>query len=245
MREKCEAGDTEMTLAKRLVGLGVFLVGFSGAVRAQDKRPDQAAIVDSFKQKIQDVLKAENSRRGPEHAEFASRSVETPPILAAPVIVPIQGRGLMAGYVLKDGSPCKTWHTGRCYQGFADNSGALYVNSKGVPCNPEKNPDTCSANGVTAAAKLAAAKAAPKPIVNVLWRKRYTATVSEFGFDVRVTDSLVTPYTGVFSYSEVIWLTAEHPTKGDAEQDSSFTASSQSSHTLTYGYQDGKWIFLK
>jgi hypothetical protein len=234
-----------MTLAKRLVGLVVFFVGFSGAVWAQDKRPDQAAIVDSFKQKIQDVLKAENSKRGPEHAEFVSRNVETPAPPAAPVIVPIQGKGLMAGYVLKDGSPCKTWHTGRCYQGFTDSSGALYVNSKGVPCNPEKNPDTCSANGVTAAAKLAAAKAAAKPIVNVLWRKRYTATVSEFGFDVRVTDSLVTPYTGVFSYSEVIWLTAEHPTKEEAEQDSNFTSSLQSSHTLTYGYQDGKWVFLK
>ena len=38
-------------------------------------RPDQAAIVDSFKQKIQDVLKDENSKRGPEHAEFVSRNV--------------------------------------------------------------------------------------------------------------------------------------------------------------------------
>jgi hypothetical protein len=102
-----------MALAKRLVGLVVVSVGFSGAVWAQDKRPDQAAIVDSFKQKIQDVLKAENSKRGSEHPEFVSRNAETPPTPAAPVIVPIQGKGLMAGYVLKDGSPCKTWHTGR------------------------------------------------------------------------------------------------------------------------------------
>jgi hypothetical protein len=221
---------------KSLIGLAVLLVGFSGA--AQDKRPDQAAIVDSFKQKIHDVLMAENSKRGPEHSELVSRNVETP---AAPVIVPIQGKGLMAGYVNKDGSPCKTWHTGRCYQGFTDSSGALYVDSKGVPCNPEKHPDTCSANGVTAAAKLAAAK----PIVNVLWRKRYTATVSEFGFDVKVTDSLVTPYTGVLSYDEVTWFTTEHPTQKEAEQDNSFTSSLKSSHTSTYGYQDGKWVLLK
>ncbi len=230
---------------KSWVGWAFLLVGFSGAALAQDKSPDKAAIVDSFKQKIQDVLKAENSKRGPERAEFVSRNVETPAPPVAPVIVPVQGKGLLAGLVLKDGSPCKTWHTGRCYDGFTDSSGALYVNSKGVPCNPEKHPDTCSANGVTAAAKLAAAKAAAKPIVNVLWRKRYTATVSEFGFDVRVTDSLVTPYTGVFTYSEAIWLTAEHPTKEEAEQDNKFTPGSSNSYTYTYGYQDGKWVLQK
>jgi len=230
---------------KNLIGLAALLVGFSGAGWTQDSRPSQAAVVDSFKLKIQDVLKAENSTRGPEHAEIVSRNVETPPPPAPPVIVPIQGKGLMGGYVNKDGSPCKTWHTGRCYQGFTDSSGALYVNAKGVPCNPEKNPDTCSANGVTAAAKLAAAKAAAKPIVNVLCRKRYTETVSRYGFDVEVTDSLVTPYTGVLSYDEVTWFTAEHPTQKEAEQDNSFTSSLKSSHTSTYGYQEGKWVLLK
>jgi len=223
---------------KVLIGLAVLLAGFSGRVLAQESRPDQAAIVASFKQNIQDVLKSDNSVRGPEHAEVVSRDVETP---AAPVIVPIQGKGLMAGYVLKDGSPCKTWHTGRCYQGFTDNSGALYVNSKGEPCNPEKNPDTCSANGVTAAAKLAAAR----PIVNTLWRKRYKETVSQYGFDVKVTDSLVTPYTGALSYDEITWFTTEHPTQKEADQDNKFTSSLKSSHASTYGYQEGKWVLLK
>ncbi len=230
---------------KSLIGLAVLLAGFSGPASAQDNRPDQAAIVASFKQKIQDVLKAGNSERGPEHTEFVSRTVETPAPPAALVIVPIRGKGLLAGLVLKDGSPCKTWHTGRCYQGFTDSSGALYVNSKGVPCNPEKNPDTCSANGVTAVAKLAAAKAAARPIVNVLWRKRYTETISHYGFDVKVTDSLVTPYTGVLSYDQVTWFTAEHPTQKEAEQDNNFTSSSKSSHTSTYGYQEGKWVLLQ
>ena len=230
---------------KSLIGLAILLAGFSGATLGQDNRPNQAAIVDSFKQKIQDVLKAENSKRGPEHAGLVSRNVETPAPPAPPLIVPIQGKGLMAGYVLKDGSPCQTWHTGRCYQGFTDSSGALYVNAKGVPCNPEKNPDTCSANGVTAAAKLAAAKVAAKPIVNVLWRKLYSETVSQYGFDVKVTDSLVTPYTGVLSYDEVTWFTADHPTQKEAEQDNNFTSSLKSPHTSTYGYQEGKWVLLK
>ena len=234
-----------MKRRKSFVGLAVLLVGFSTTVGAQDKQPDKAAIVDSFKQKIQDVLKAENSERGPEHAEFVSRNVETPAPPAAPVIVPIQGKGLMAGLVLKDGSPCKYMHTGRCYQGFTDSSGALYVDAKGVPCNPEKHPDTCSANGVTAAAKLAAAQAAAKPTVKVLWRRQYTGTVSQYGFDVKVTDSLVTPYTGVLSYDEVAWSTAEHPAQKEAEQDNNFTPSSKTPHTSTYGYQEGKWVFLK
>jgi hypothetical protein len=146
--------------------------------------------------------------------------------------------------VNKDGSPCKVTHTGRCYQGFADNLGALYIDSKGVPCNPEKHPATCAANGVTAAAKLAAALEAAKPTVNVLWRKRYTALVSEFGFDVRVTDSLVTPYTGVFTYKEIVLLTAEHATKAEAEQDNKFSPSLSPSCTETYGQQEGKWVFL-
>jgi hypothetical protein len=98
---------------------------------------------------------------------------------------------------------------------------------------------------VTAAAKLAAAKAAAKPTVNVVWQRRYTATVSQYGFDVKVTDSLVTPYTGVLSYDEVTWLTAEHPTQKEAEQDNNFTSSLKSSHTSTYGYQEGKWVLLK
>lgn len=230
---------------KSLISLAVLLVGLSATGWTQDNQPSQAAIVDSFKQKIQDVLKAENSNRGPEHTEFVSRNVETPAPPTAPVIVPIQGKGLMAGFVNKDGSPCKTWHSGRCYQGFTDSSGALYVDAKGVPCNPEKHPDTCSANGVTAVAKLAAAQAVAKPTVNVVWRRQYTGTVSQYGFDVKVTDSLVTPYTGVLSYDEVAWSTAEHPTQKEAEQDNNFTPSSKTSHTSTYGYQEGKWVLLK
>jgi hypothetical protein len=132
------------------------------------------------------------------------------------------------------------WHSGRCYQGFTDDSATLYVNSKGVPCNPNKNPDTCSANGVTAAAKLTAAK---QPVAS--WRKRYTEEVSQYGFDVKVTDSLVTPYTGVLSYDEVTWVTAEHPSQKEAEQDDNFTSSLKTPHTSTYGYQEGKWVFLK
>jgi hypothetical protein len=229
---------------RSLIRLAVSLMVLSGVGLAQDNKPSQAAIVASFKQNIQEVLKVENSKRGPEHAELVSRNIEIPPPPIPPVIVPITGKGIMAGAVNKDGSPCKTWHSGRCFQGFRDSSGTLYVNGKSNPCNPEKHPDDCTANGMTAAAKLAAAKAAAKPTINVVWRKRYTATVSEFGFDVRLTDSLVTPYTGVFSYSEEIWLTPEHATKEDAAHDYNFALFSSPSMTETYGLQEGKWVLL-
>jgi hypothetical protein len=239
-------------LSKGLVGLAVLLVVFSGAAWAQDKQPDKAAIVASFKQKIQDVLKDANSYTRPEYAVAVSRDIEIPAPPAppvAPVIVPVQGKGMMAGFVNKDGSPCKTWHTSRCYQGFTDDHGALYVNSKGVPCNPNNKPDTCTANGVTAAAKRAAAEAAAavasKPSVRTVWWRSYAAPVLQYDFDVKVTDSLVTPYTAVLSYSQVFWSTADHSTKEEAVQDNDFTRSETHPHTATYGYQEGKWVLLK
>jgi hypothetical protein len=221
----------------------IVLAGSSHCALAQTRPFDQTGIVDSFKQKLQEVLKSENSQRGPEHAELVSRNVEIPAPPTPPVVVPIHSSGL-AGFVNKDGSPCKVFHTGRCYQAFADNAGTLYVDNKGVPCAPEKHQDTCTANGLTAAAKLAAAQAAAKPTTSIVWGKRYTATVSEFGFDVRVTDSLVTPYTGVFTYKQIVFLTAEHATKEEAEKDRNFTPSSPLSCTETFGQQEGKWVSL-
>lgn len=51
-----------------------LLITFSLA--AQDKPPDKTAIVDSFKQKIQDFVNSENSAAGPEHAKV--NSIDTP-----------------------------------------------------------------------------------------------------------------------------------------------------------------------
>ncbi len=210
---------------KSLIGLAVLLVGFSGAGWTQDNRPSQAAIVDSFKQKIQDVLKDDNSRRGVEHATVMSRPVEAPPPPA-----PHAKRKV----VHKDGTPCGAFHSGWCHSVWVDDCGAEYVNSAGKPCDPTEHPDNCHA-GTPAA----------KPSVNLVWRKLYSETVSQHGFDVKVTDSLVTPYTGVLSYDEVTWFTAAHPTQKEAEQDNNFTSSLKTSHTSTYGYQEGKWVLLK
>ena len=211
--------------SKILIGLAVLLVGFSGAARTQDTRPSQAAIVDSFKQNIQDVLKDDNARRGVEHATVVSRSVEAPPPPA-----PHAKRKM----VHKDGTPCGAFHSGWCHDVWVDDSGAEYVNAAGKPCDPTEHPDTCHTG-----------TSATKPPVKLAWRKEYTETVSQYGFDVKVTDSLVTPYTGVLNYKEVILATAEHPTQKEAEQDNSFSPYLNIPLTFTYGYQDGKWVPLK
>jgi hypothetical protein len=200
-----------------LVGLIVLLVGFSSAAGAQDKRPDQAAIVDSFKQKIQEVLNKENLDKGVERATVVSSEAKTSAV------------HVKRKMVHKDGTPCGAFHSGWCHDIWVDDSGAEYINSAGKPCDPAQHPDACHVMG--------------KP--KLVWTKLYTAVVSKYSFDVKVTDSLVTPYTGILSYTEVSWFTAEHPTKEEAEKDNNFTSSLPNSFTLTYGYQDGKWVFLK
>jgi hypothetical protein len=219
-REEHQTGGTSMNDAKkRLVALAVFLTGFLGPVQAQDKRPDQAAIVDSFKQKIQEVLNKENSDKGWDHATVVSSE-------AKPSAVHAKKK-----YLHKDGTPCSSIPWG-CYLRWVDDSGTQYVNSAGKPCDPTEHPETCHVMG--------------KPAVkNLVWFKGYTALVSDYGFDVRVTDSLVTPYTGILRYSQVSWFTAEHPTKEEAEKDNNFISSLSNSFTFTYGYQDGQWKLLK
>ncbi len=200
---------------KSLVGLAVLLVGFSGSAQAQDKQPDKAAIVSSFKQEIQDVLKNDNARRGVEHATVVSTVAEDP--------------SATTHFVNKDGKPCGAVVHGRCHEVWPDGSPVKYANNDGKPCSPVWHPGTCHV---------------VKPVKTV-WFKAYTEKVVQYGFDVKVTDSLVTPYTGVLSYSEVFYSTLKHSTKEEAEQDNNFSPPYTSLHTRTFGYQDGKWVSQK
>jgi len=183
--------------------LAGLLITFSVAA-AQDKPPDKTAIVDSFKQKIQEILNNENSARGREHATVIS--IDTGPLNAKKKMLH------------NDGTPCSAFHTGMCHYAWVDDSGAQYLNSAGKPCGG----DSC-----------------------VVWVKTYRATVSTYKFDVKQTDWLVTPYTGILTYSEDLWSTADHATKDEAEKDSNFSFSPTESDTSTYGYQDGQWNLLK
>ncbi|MGC1187777.1 MAG: hypothetical protein WA871_10325 [Candidatus Acidiferrales bacterium] len=179
-----------------------LLITFSLA--AQDKPPDKTAIVDSFKQKIQDFVNSENSAAGPEHAKV--NSIDTPPLNAKKKMLH------------KDGTPCTAFHTGMCHWAWVDESGGEYLNSAGKPCGG----DSC-----------------------IVWMNAYIASVSADNFDVKQTDSLVTPYTGILTYTEISWSTADHATKDEAEKDSNFSLLPSESLTSTYGYQDGQWNLLK
>ena len=183
--------------------LVVFLVTLS-AVAAQDKPPDKTAIVDSFKQKIQQVLRDENLITGLEHATTVSTEASAFP-----------GKKKM---VHKDGTPCGAFHADVCHYAWLDDSGAEYINAAGKPCGGN---------------------------ICVAWTRAYIATVSTYSFDVKLTDSLVTPYTGILTYAEVLWSTTMHATKEGAEKDHNFTSSRSESYTFTYGYQSGEWNLLK
>ena len=116
-----------------------------------------------------------------------------------------------------DGSPCGAFHTGFCHWVWTDDSGAAYTDAAGKLCTGH----AC-----------------------VVWTRGYFAAISNYGFDVKQTDSLVTPFTGVLTYTDVFWATAGHATKGRAEKDDKFTASNKSIAS-NYGYQDGQWNLLK
>jgi hypothetical protein len=207
-----------------IVVLVVFLLVFSRAQQAQDNPPDHAAIVASFKQKIQVFLQEDNSRRGVEHAKVLTHEVKTP----APAL-----HATKKFVHKKDGTPCGVKNWG-CHFIWVDDSGAQYLDSDGKPCDPARYPETCHVQ--TAAAKSP---------VNAVWWKFYVAKVSDYSFDVKVTDSLVTPYSGVLSYTVVTWRTEDHPTNEEAEKDNNFTSSWSDSVTHTFGYQDGQWKLLK
>jgi hypothetical protein len=198
-----------MNRSEITVAMVVFLTVSSALIRAQDKRPDQNAVVDTFKQKIQETLTFENSHRGVEHATVNSAEGRPP--------------SAKTKWVHKDGTPCNiTFHASRCYEGWVDGSGTEYANSAGKPCYSARQADSC-----------------------LIWSRHYSAIVSKYSFDVKATDSLITPYTGILSYTDVSWFTVDHATKEAAEKDDNFTSSLTDSFTFTYGYQDGQWKLLK
>jgi hypothetical protein len=196
----------------------LFLISslvFSSSGIAQDK-PNQTAVVDSFKQKIHEVLNSENTVSGIEHARVISSEA---------VAKPVHAKRKM---VHKDGTPCGAFHSGWCHDIWVDDSGGQYVDDAGKPCDPAEKPN-CHVPGPP----------------HLEWRRSYTEKVSDFSFDVKITDSLVTPYTGVLNYKQVFWETAGHPTKEEAQADSNFVRSWTNPQTSTYGYQDGQWKLLK
>ena len=153
------------------------------------------------------------------NTENPASGIEHARVVSSESIAPVHAKRKM---VRKDGTPCGAFHSGWCHDVWVDDFGEQYTDSKGKGCNPEQHTENCLA-----------------------WARVYDDPVLDFSFDVRVTDSLVTPYTGILSYKRVSHSTAGHATKEGAAKDSDFGTSVSVPLTLTYGYQDGKWKLLK
>jgi hypothetical protein len=73
------------------------------------------------------------------------------------------------------------------------------------------------------------------------WSRQYFEVGSEYGIDVRKTDSLISPYVGVAEFALTMHYTAFHKTQAEAEADHRFVQSMSMEHRHTYAYQDGAW----
>jgi len=72
----------------------------------------------------------------------------------------------------------------------------------------------------------------------------YLPVVQEYGMDVQVTDSLVTPYKGLFSYMEIVCVSEPAFTKEAVKGPGDFRCQPRHEVTEVYGFQDGKWNWL-
>jgi hypothetical protein len=76
------------------------------------------------------------------------------------------------------------------------------------------------------------------------WRKYYSE-IYDYHWDVKVTDSLVSPYIGTESELSEVHLTAPHPTKAEAQKDDNFVnVNGPTLVTTTWTYSDGRWNFV-
>lgn len=202
------------------ITIATILIGL--ALCATAAAQDKAAVVASFKQEIRELLNTTNLSKGIEQATVASSEAKPsePPAVHA-----------KRKMVHKDGTPCGAFHNGWCHDVWVDDAGVVFTDGMGKSCDPAQRSNTCRISWE------------PKP-KQFVWIKGYNETVSDYGFDVKVTDSLVTPYIGTLSYTVVFRFTAEHPTKEEAEKDNHFISSLPTPLTFTYGYQDEKWVLL-
>jgi type II secretory pathway pseudopilin PulG len=74
------------------------------------------------------------------------------------------------------------------------------------------------------------------------WAKEYFAPDSNYGIDVKATDSLISPYSGVCEFTIMRRWTAYHVTKEDAEKDNNFINAQSVKHKHTYAFQEGRWV---
>ena len=74
-----------------------------------------------------------------------------------------------------------------------------------------------------------------------VWVKYYFEQSTDVAIDVRRTNSLVSPYTGILDLTLITHYTKFHTTEAEAEADDSFKSTTKK-HRHIYAFQDGAWI---
>jgi hypothetical protein len=74
------------------------------------------------------------------------------------------------------------------------------------------------------------------------WVKTYRELKPDYSIDLRVTDSLITPYLGTCAFTLIEHQTTPHDTKDGAEKDNDFVDGSTWQHRHNYSYEEGKWV---
>lgn len=74
------------------------------------------------------------------------------------------------------------------------------------------------------------------------WVRGYYLPDRNYNIDIRSTDSLISPYTGICEFTLVSHWTDFHKTKEEAERDDNFIRVESDKHRHTYAFQDGHWV---
>jgi hypothetical protein len=74
------------------------------------------------------------------------------------------------------------------------------------------------------------------------WAKWSFEPVGPPNIDVRKSDSLISPYTGVCEFTLAKYYTALHKSAEEARADDKFVGEEESKHRHTYAFQDGHWV---
>jgi hypothetical protein len=81
------------------------------------------------------------------------------------------------------------------------------------------------------------------PTAGEAWRKTVEKDNLLYEFNIVKTDSIVSPYMGTYSYTLVQYITSLYPTKEAAFKSSDLVYTKSITHTLTYKYEGGRWVF--
>jgi hypothetical protein len=77
------------------------------------------------------------------------------------------------------------------------------------------------------------------------WAKEQYIPIEKYSYDVKRSDSLVSPYVATCEFNLIRKRTDFHSTKVQAEQDNNFIHSNSRIHRHSYAFQDNQWTVTK